>query len=113
MTTSMKERVLHSKKKTLIYVTVLTKSQEAIIMIRALGFSRGVLASSFKAVAIPRKGMAVLAAVSAVKNLEVQAVASPHSDALKMVTDGAKPVKYSCPPLSLQNEHIYRLISLL
>ncbi len=66
-------------------------------MIRALGCSRGVLVSSFKALAVPRKGMAVLAAVSAVKNLDAQVAANPYSDALKMATDGAKPVKYSCP----------------
>jgi hypothetical protein len=71
-------------------------------MLRALGVSRGMLVSSFKAVAIPRKGMAILAAVSAVKNLEAQALATPHSDALKMATDGAKPIKYSDHPFSKQ-----------
>ena len=42
--------------------------------------------------AIPRNGMAIIVAVSAVKNLDAQATAQPHSDALKMACDGAKPV---------------------
>ena len=50
-----------------------------------------------RTLATPRKGMAVLAAVAAVKNLEAQAAANPHSDALKMAVDGAKPIMWvSC-----------------
>jgi hypothetical protein len=71
-------------------------------MIRTLGgFSRCALSGAMRTLAVPRKGMAVLAAVAAVKNLEAQAAAQPHSDALKMAVDGSKPVMWVPPEASL------------
>ena len=47
-----------------------------------------------RTLAAPTKGMAILASVSAIKTLETQAAAYPHSDALKMACDGAKPIMW-------------------
>ena len=61
-------------------------------MIRSLGISRCALSGAMRTLAAPTKGMAILASVSAIKTLETQAAAYPHSDALKMACDGAKPI---------------------